>query len=388
MSNADIKGQIAIVGAAETTELGRIPHLSTIGLHADAARNAIQDAGLTAKDIDGVACAGQSPVAVAQYLGITPTYVDGTSVGGCSFMLHVRHAAAAIAAGMCEVVLVTHGESGKSRVGAGGFGGMFDMSSPQAQFEMPYGPTGPPTMFPLGVLRYMKETGLTHEQLAMVAVVQRQWASQNPRAMMRDPITVDDVLNSKMIAYPMHLLECCLVTDGGGALIVTSAERARSMDLPNKPVYLIGSGESSETPMVSQMEDFTTSKAFRVSGQKAFDTAGITHADVDHLMIYDAFAHLPIYGLEDLGFVGRGEAGAFISEGNTLPGGKLPLNTNGGGLSYTHTGMYGMFAIQESVRQLRGTAPAQVPDVKISIAHGVGGMFSASGTLVLTNQEL
>lgn len=388
MSNDDIKGQIAIVGAAETTELGRIPHLSTIGLHADAARNAIKDAGLTAKDIDGVACAGQSPVAVAQYLGITPTYVDGTSVGGCSFMLHVRHAAAAIAAGMCEVVLVTHGESGKSRVGAGGFGGMFDMSSPQAQFEMPYGPTGPPTMFPLGVLRYMKETGLTHEQLAMVAVVQRQWASQNPRAMMRDLITVDDVLDSKMIAYPMHLLECCLVTDGGGALIVTSAERARSMDLPNKPVYLIGSGESSETPMVSQMEDFTTSKAFRVSGKKAFDTAGITHADVDHLMIYDAFAHLPIYGLEDLGFVGRGEAGAFISEGNTLPGGKLPLNTNGGGLSYTHTGMYGMFAIQESVRQLRGTAPAQVPDVKISIAHGVGGMFSASGTLVLTNQEL
>jgi acetyl-CoA acetyltransferase len=387
MSNDDIKGQIAIIGAAETTELGRIPHLSTIGLHADAARNAIRDCGIDKSEIDGIACAGQSPVAVAQYLGITPTYVDGTGVGGCSFMLHVRHAAAAIAAGMCNVVLITHGESGKSRVGAGGWGG--DLASLQGQFEMPYGPTGPPTMFPMGVLRYMKETGLTHEQLAMVAVVQREWAAQNPRAMMRDPITVDDVLSSKTIAYPMHLLECCLVTDGGGALIVTSAERARSMDLPNKPVYLVGSGESSETPMVSQMEDFTTSKAFRVSGKKAFDTAGITHADVDHLMIYDAFAHLPIYGLEDLGFVGRGEAGAFIEEGNTRPGtGKLPLNTNGGGLSYTHTGMYGMFAIQESVRQLRGTAPAQVPDVKISIAHGVGGMFAASGTLVLTNQEL
>jgi acetyl-CoA acetyltransferase len=186
----------------------------------------------------------------------------------------------------------------------------------------------------------------------------------------------------------MHLLECCLVTDGGGALIVTSAERARAMDLPHPPVYLAGTGESCETPMISQMEDFTTSKAFRVSGKKAFDEAGISHADVDHLMIYDAFAHLPIYGLEDLGFVGRGEAGAFISEGNTAPGGKLPLNTNGGGLSYTHTGMYGMFAIQESVRQLRGTAPAQVDDVKVSIAHGVGGMFAASGTLVMTNQEL
>ncbi len=381
-----VKGQIAIVGAAETTELGRIPHLSTLGLHADAARNAIADCGINPSEIDGVACAGQSPVAVAHYLGITPTYIDGTGVGGCSFMLHVRHAAAAIAAGMCEVVLVTHGESGKSRVGAGGWGG--DAASLQGQFEMPYGPTGPPTMFPIGVLRYMKETGLTHEQLAMVAVIQRQWSSQNPRAMMRDLVTVDDVLNSRMVAYPMHLLECCLVTDGGGALIVTSAERARTMDLPHAPVYLAGTGESCETPMVSQMEDFTSSKAFRVASKKAFDEAGISHADVDHLMIYDAFAHLPIYGLEDLGFVGRGEAGAFIAEGNTAPGGKLPLNTNGGGLSYTHTGMYGMFAIQESVRQLRGTAPAQVPDAKISIAHGVGGMFSASGTLVLTNQEL
>jgi acetyl-CoA acetyltransferase len=391
MTSGTIKNQIAIIGASETTELGRIPHLSTIGLHADAARNAIRDCGIDPSEIDGVACAGQSPVAVAQYLGITPTYVDGTSVGGCSFMLHVRHAAAAIAAGMCSVVLVTHGESGKSRVGAGGFGGGggFDMGL-QGQFEMPFGPMGPPTMFPIGVLRYMKETGLTHEQLATVAVVQREWAAQNPRAMMKDPITVDDVLNSKLIAYPMHLLECCLVTDGGGALIVTSADRAKAMeangDLPNKPVYLIGTGESSETPMISQMEDFTTSKAFRVSAKLAFDEAGITHADVDHLMIYDAFAHLPIYGLEDLGFVGRGEAGAFISDGNTRPGtGKLPLNTNGGGLSYTHTGMYGMFAIQESVRQLRGTAPAQVPDVEISIAHGVGGMFAASGTLVMTN---
>jgi acetyl-CoA acetyltransferase len=390
MSAADrtVKNKIAIIGASETTELGRIPHLSTLGLHADAARNAILDCGIDPSEIDGVACAGQSPVAVAQYLGITPTYVDGTSVGGCSFMLHVRHAAAAIAAGLCEVVLVTHGESGKSRVGAGGFGGGggFDMGL-QGQFEMPYGPMGPPTMFPIGVLRYMKEFGLTHEQLAMVAVVQRQWAAMNPRAMMKDPITVDDVLNSKMIAYPMHLLECCLVTDGGGALIVTSAEKAQSMDLPNKPVYLIGTGESSETPMISQMEDFTTSKAFRVSGKKAFAEAGITHADVDHLMIYDAFAHLPIYGLEDLGFVGRGEAGDFIWEQNTVPGtGKLPLNPNGGGLSYTHTGMYGMFAIQESVRQLRGTAPAQVPDVEISIAHGVGGMFAASGTLVMSNR--
>jgi acetyl-CoA acetyltransferase len=175
------------------------------------------------------------------------------------------------------------------------------------------------------------------------------------------------------------------VTDGGGALIVTSADRAK--DFKTKPVYVIGTGESSETPMVSQMEDFTSSKAFRVSGKKAFGEAGIAHKDVDHLMIYDAFAHLPIYGLEDLGFVGRGEAAAFIAEGNTRPGGKLPLNTNGGGLSYMHSGMYGMYALQESVRQLRGTAPAQVPGAKVSIAHGVGGMFAASGTIIMSNER-
>ena len=380
-----IRGKVAIVGAEETTRLGVIPDMSAIELHADAARNAIRDAGLTNKDIDGVACAGQSPVAMAHYLGITPKFLDGTVVGGCSFMLHVRHAAAAIAAGMCDTVLVTHGESGKSRVGAGFFRGG-DASSLQAQFEAPYGPTGAPSMFPIGVLRYMKEYGLTHEQLATVAVVQRQWSSQNPRAMMRDLITVEDVFASRMVAYPMHLFECCLVTDGGGALVLTSAERAK--DLPKPPVYVLGTGESSETPMISQMEDFTTSKAFRISGAKAFDEAGVTPADVDHLMVYDAFAHLPIYGLEALGFVGSGEGGAFIEDGNTAPGGKLPMNTNGGGLSYTHTGMYGMFAIQESVRQLRGTAPAQVPDVKISVAQGVGGMFAAAGTLVLSNEAV
>ena len=381
-----VRGQVAIVGAAETTRLGVIPDVSAIELHADAARNAMAECGLGPGQIDGVACAGQSPVAVAHYLGITPRYLDGTGVGGSSFMLHVRHAAAALAEGLCDTVLVTHGQSGRSRVGLGGFGGPdFGGATLQAQFEAPYGPVGPPTLFPIGVLRYMKEFGLTHEQLATVAVVQREWASRNPRAMMRDPITVDDVLSSRMIAYPMHLLECCLVTDGGGALVITRADRAG--DFPTRPVYVLGTGEASETPMVSQMEDFTTSKAFRVSGGQAFAEAGITAADVDHLMIYDAFAHLPIYALEDLGFVGRGEAAAFIEEGNTRPGGRLPLNTNGGGLSYTHTGMYGMFALQESVRQLRGTAPAQVRGVEVSVAHGVGGMFAAAGTVVLTNQR-
>jgi acetyl-CoA acetyltransferase len=376
-------GSIAVVGAAETTKLGKIPDVSVLGLHADAALNAMADAGLKPSDIDGVATAGASPVETAHYLGITPTWVDGTSVGGCSFMLHVRHAAAAINEGLCKTVLITHGESGRSRVGAGGFGRA--PSSLMGQFEMPYGVTSPPTMFTVPVLRYLKARGYTVEDLATVSVIQREWAAKNPRASFKDPITVDDVLNSPMIAWPFRMLMCCLVTDGGGALILTSRDRAK--DFPHKPVYIIGTGESVETPMVSQMEDFTTSKAFRVSGKKAFDEAGISQKDVDHLMIYDAFAHLPLYGLEDLGFCAPGEAAAFIRERNTAPGGKLPLNTNGGGLSYMHSGMYGMYALQESVRQMRGIAPAQVEGAKITVSHGVGGMFAASGTIIFTNQD-
>jgi acetyl-CoA acetyltransferase len=369
---------IAVVGAAETTELGKIPHLSQHQLHADAALNAMADASITAKDIDGIATAGDRPTDLAYYLGITPTWVDGTSVGGCSFMLHVRHAVAAIASGQCTTVLITHGESGRSGVGRGGFPRA--PASLAGQFEVPFGPMGPPTMFTLPVLRYMKDCGMTHEQLAMVAVVQREWASMNPRASFQDEISVDDVLNSKMIAYPFHLLECCLVTDGGGALILTKADRAK--DFPNPPVHILGTGESVETPMVSQMEDLTSSKAFKVAGSFAMQDAGISHADVDHLMVYDAFAHLPIYGLEDLGFCKKGEAADFIWEQNTAPGGCLPMNTNGGGLSYMHSGMYGMYALQESVRQIRGNAPAQVPDANVSLCLGVGGMFGASGCVV------
>ena len=374
---------VAVVGAAETTEMGNIPGLSQIGLHADAALNAMAEAGLTPSNIDGVATAGETPVSVAHYLGITPTWVDATAIGGCSFMIHVRNAAAAINEGLCRTVLITHGESGKSRI-AGSMRPDPIPGSLGAQFEVPFGVVGPPTMFPIPVLRYLKTYGVTQEQLAMVAVIQREWAAKNPRSSHKDPITVDDVLNSRMIAYPFRLLMCCLVTDGGGALILTSADRAK--DFPAKPVYVLGSGASVETPMVSQMEDFTSSRAFRVSGKKAFAEAGITPKDVDHLMIYDAFAHLPIYGLEDLGFCKPGEAASFIGERRTAPGGELPVNTNGGGLSYMHSGMYGMYALQESVRQLRGIAPAQVPEAKISVAHGVGGMFAASGTIVFSNE--
>ena len=377
------RNDIAIVGAAETTEMGRIPELSQIGLHADAALNAMKDAGLGPKDIDGIATAGETPVTLAHYLGITPKWVDGTAVGGCSFMIHVRHAAVAIESGLCKTILITHGESGRS--GVGRTRPPASAASLAGQFEAPYGPMGPPTLFTIPVLRYMKTYGLTHEQLAMVAVIQREWAAKNPRATFRDPITVDDVLNSRMIAYPFRLLQCCLVTDGGGALILTSADRAK--DFPRKPVYILGTGESVETPMVSQMETFNSSRAFKIAGPLAFKEAGIAHKDVDHLMIYDAFAHLPLFGLGDLGFMPHEETGKFIADGHTRPGGKLPLNTNGGGLSYMHSGMYGMYALQESVRQMRGIAPAQVKDAKISVCHGVGGMFAASGTIIFTNEK-
>jgi acetyl-CoA acetyltransferase len=377
-----VETAVAIAGAAETDEIGVLPGKSTLGLHLEAARNALADAGLARTDIDGIATvADPGPVQIAHALGIEPAWIDGTGVGGTSFLLHVRHAVAAIHAGMAHTILVTHGESGRSRVGASRR--QLSPSSLPGQFEAPYGTIGPTTNFTIPLLRYMKKYGLTHEQLASVAVAQRAWANRNPRAMYRDLITVQDVLSSRMIAYPLHLLECCLVTDGGGAVIVTSARRAR--DLRRPPVYVLGSGESSESPMISQMADFTSSAAFRRSSAAAFADAGLAPSDVDHVMIYDAFAHVPIYGLEDMGFCKPGEAGGFIADGNTMPGGSLPLNTNGGGLSYTHTGMYGMFLLLESVRQLRGEAAAQVPGVRVSMALGNGGMFMSSGALLLGN---
>ncbi len=371
---------IAVVGAAESTRMGTVPELGQVALHADAALNALADCQLSPAAIDGLATAGHDPAEIAHYLGLEPAWTDGTSVGGCSFITHVRHAAAAIEAGLCSTVLITHGESGRS--GHRTHRPLFPSQFSQ-QFEVPFGATIPPTKFTLPALRFMKDCNVSEEQLAMVAVVQREWAALHPRATAREPVTVADVLGSRMIAYPFRKLMCCLVSDGGGALVLTSAERAN--DFPTRPVYVRGTGEAVESPAITWMEDFTTSRAFRASGKAAFAEAGISHADVDHLMIYDAFAHVPLYGLQDLGFVERGEAGAFVAEGHTRPGGRLPMNTNGGGLSYMHSGMYGMYALQEGVRQMRGTSPAQVDGAEVSVVHGVGGMFSAAATVVLTN---
>jgi acetyl-CoA acetyltransferase len=376
-----MKAAVAIVGAAESERLGRQPDLSAIELAAQSVRGALADCGLSIGDVDGLASAELSTVDLADYLGVRPAWIDTTSVGGCSYMAHVRHAAAAISAGLARTVVIAHGESGRSKVGQPPWrqtpGGIVE------QFEQPFGTLGPVSTFTIPLLRYMKRYGLTHEQLAGVAVAQRKWAHLNSRAERQDLITVDDVLASRMIAYPFHQLECCLVSDGGGALVVVGAERA--VDFPTSPVYVLGTGEGYEAPTVAQMEDFTSSRAFVASSQAAFAQAGLGPKDIDHVMIYDAFAHLPLYGLEDLGFVARGDAGAFIEEGHTEPGGTLPLNTNGGGLSYTHTGMYGMFAIQESVRQLRHQAAAQVEGVETSFVQGVGGgTFTAASSLVLS----
>jgi acetyl-CoA acetyltransferase len=381
---ARMRGRVAIVGAGESDEMGKLPHKSAFALHAEAARNALADAGLRKDDVDAVFSAGLwMGSETAEYLGIRPRYVDGTQIGGCSFIAHVEHAMAAIAAGVCEVALITHGESGASRVGMPGT--RFGTDSTRLQFEAPFGLAGPPTGYALAAARHMHEFGTTSEQLAELAVSTRKWAALNPRAAMRDPITVDDVLSSRMISWPIHLLDCCLVTDAGGAVVVTSAERAR--DLPRKPVYVLGTGEASTHVMVSQMPDFARWEAARMSGERAFAMAGVSHADVDVAMFYDAFTIVPVMGLEAVGFCREGEGGAFVSGGRTAPGGEFPMNTNGGGLSYTHTGMYGMFTLVEAVRQLRGECGArQVADAKVAICHGLGGMFSAAATMIASTE--
>ena len=380
-----MRGRVAIVGVAESDEMGKLPHKSAFALHAEAARNALADAGLTKSDVDAVFSAGLWMAGeTAEYLGIRPRYADGTQIGGCSFLAHVQHAMAAIDAGVCEVALVTHGESGASRVGMPGT--RFGPDSTRLQYEAPFGLAGPPTGYALAAARHMHEFGTTSEQLAALAVSTRKWAQLNPKAMMRDPLTVEQVLASRMIAWPLRLLDCCLVTDAGGAVVVTSAERAK--DLKKKPVYVLGSGEATTHVMVSQMPDFARWDAARMSGERAFAMSGVTHADVDVAMFYDAFTIVPVMGLEATGFCKPGEGGAFVSGGRTAPGGAFPMNTNGGGLSYQHTGMYGIFTIIEAVRQLRGECgPRQVADAKTAICHGLGGMFSSAATLLLGTER-
>ena len=376
---ADISKSVAIVGVAESDEIGRVEK-SNLQLHAESAYNALEDAGLSIKDVDGLMTAGTSTLTLGEYLGVNPRFTDTTAVGGSSFIIHIAHAMLAIQAGYCETVLVTHGEAGRSaRSRAGG-----NASEPGAQFETPYGYIGAPINYAMAARRYMHQYGedYTRQGMAEVAVATRKWANLNPKAYFKDvPMSFDDYHDSRWIAWPFHLPDCCLVTDAGGAYVVTTPERAR--DLPKKPVWVLGAGEGLDHGIISQMPDLTSTWA-RESGPAALKMAGVTHDDIDLAMIYDSFTYTVLVTLESLGFCGPGEGPAFVADQRTAPGGDFAMNTSGGGLSYTHSGMYGMFLVLEAVRQLRGeTGDRQLDDPKLCLINGTGGSLSSTGTVVL-----
>ena len=381
-----LKNRVAIVGADETDQIGIVPDMTPIMMHAQAARNALRDAGIDKSEVDAVftcGIGGMASVQLCEYLGIIPRYTDNTMTGGSSFEIHVEHAAAAIAAGLCSVALITHGETGFSSRNRRGprqsYG--FDSSLPSAQFEMPFGVGGPPSTYSMAAMRHMHEFGTTSEHLAEIAVATRKWAQLNPRAMMRDPLTIEDVLSSRWIAYPFHIYDCCLVTDAGGAVVVVGAERAH--EFRKKPVWVLGSGEASTHQSLLGMPDLTQTPA-RYSGKAAFEMAGVSHKDIDVVEVYDSFTYTALVTIEELGFCAKGEGGPFLANQRTAPGGDFPMNTNGGGLSYTHPGMYGMFLLIEAVRQLRGECgPRQVPGAKLACVNATGGLLSATGTLIL-----
>ena len=383
MPNANLSRTVAIVGAAESDELGVTPNKSALQHHAEAAHNALADAGLSVKDVDGLFTAGFSTLITAEYMGIKPRFSDSTSVGGSSFVVEVAHALAAINAGYCEVAVITHGQTGRSSRVSGNSSGLYDPNFPNMQYEQPYGIMGPPINYSMACTRYMHQYGedRTRQALAEIAVSTRKWAQMNPMAQMRDPMTFDDYHNSRWISWPFHLLDCCLVTDAGAAVVITTAERAK--DLPKKPVWVLGAAEYHDHFIMSQMPDLTVTPA-KTSGRLAMEMAGIKHADVDLTMIYDSFTYTVLATLESLGYCGPGEGPDFVAGQRTAPGGNFPLNTSGGGLSYTHPGMYGIFLLVEAVRQLRGECgERQIANPKISLVNGTGGQLSSTGTCVL-----
>ena len=379
-----LRAATAIVGIAEAVSPTGELDQRGLALEARMIREALADAGLGIADVDGL-CYGGNPSGMAEFLGIHPRFIDGTAVGGSSYELHVEHAAAAIAAGLCEVVVGVYAATPRSdRKRASGNDGprRFGPPPPGMEWEMPYGLRGAVGSYALSASRHMADYGTTSEQLAQIAVDTRRWAALNPSARHRDLITIDDVVGSAMQASPLHLLDCCLVTDGAGAFVITSAERAA--DLARPPVYVLGAASASDHgSSMAQMPDLATT-AGAVSGPAAFATAGVAAADVDLLMGYDSFTITALLHLEDLGFCAKGEGGEFAADGKLGPGGSLPMNTNGGGLSCVHPGQYGMFLIVEAVRQLRGEAgDRQLDGPEIAVAHGSGGVLSTMGTVVL-----
>lgn len=375
--------EVAIVGVAES-DLGVVGPKTVLQLQAQAAKAALEEAGLTLRDVDAVFTAGSDwgwapSMLLAEYLGIQPKVTDSTNIGGSSFEADVGHAASAIKQGVCEVALITYGSTQRSSASRGL--GRSGPVSYMEQFERVYGPPLPVGAYAMAATRHMHEFGTTPEQLAEVAVATRKWANLNPKAYKRDLITIEDVLASPYIAEPLHLLDCCLVTDGGGAVVVTSLERARSCR--KAPVRVLGHAETHTHNTISNMPDLTRTGAYQ-TGPRALAMAGVRHADLDVVEIYDSFTITVLLTLEGLGFCGRGESGGFVQGQRTAPGGPFPLNTNGGGLSYCHPGMYGIFLLIEATRQLRGEAgPRQVPDARLALVHGTGGVLSSSATCIL-----
>ncbi|CAN5901241.1 thiolase [soil metagenome] len=384
-----LRGQTAIVGVADAVSPTGMLDGSVRALEVQVIREALDDAGLTIGDVDGIATSiapgWAASLELAEYLGVAPRWTDSTQTGGSSFEIHLQHAAAAIALGQCDVAVIVYAATPYStfKSGGRGFGSRqgTPAPTPTAEWELPYANRMPVGAYALAASRHMHEFGTAGEQLAQIAVDARRWASGNPRARHRDPITIDDVLASPMVASPLHKLDCCLVTDGAGAVVLTSADRAASLAKP--PALVLGTGTCHTHSMISEMPNLTTTGAV-VSGAEAFAEAGIGPADVDVLQLYDSFTITVLLLLEDLGFCPKGEGGPFVADGVLGPGGTLPANTTGGGLAYTHPGMFGIFLLVEAVRQLRGECgDRQVPGAEVALAHGSGGALSAMSTTIL-----
>jgi acetyl-CoA acetyltransferase len=375
MQKSSIRGATAFVGAG-LAGIGAAPgytHLDLLGL---AVKDALQDAGLQLKDVDGLFTANMVNIlptlVVGEYLGIRPAVAVGTNTGGNSFVDHVLWAALALQAGLCNVALICYGSNARTGKSA---------PPDQPPYETSYNPREPISSYALAAARHMHQYGTTREHLAAVAVSARQWAQKNPLAFAREPLTLENVLASRMICDPLSVLDCCLVTDGAGAIIMTRADRAK--DAPRPPVYLLGCASAQTHRQISQMPDLTVTAAAQ-SGPRAFAMARMTPRDVDVLQLYDAFTINVLLFLEDLGFSKKGDSGPLVASGAIAPGGNLPVNTNGGGLSCVHPGMYGIFTLIEAIQQLRGECgDRQVKDANVALAHGNGGLLSAQTTAIL-----
>jgi acetyl-CoA acetyltransferase len=377
------RGSVAVVGVAES-DLGQVAqNTSPIDLMAQASIRALDDAGLKLSDVDGLFTAATqvrfATMQLAEYLRIQPKYFDGTIIGGSAFMAHLAHAQAAIEHGLCEVALIAYGSTQRSVTRA------VASSRETNPYETPFRPFLPSAAYAMAAARHMHQYGTTREQLAEIAVAARKWALMNPKAWEKEPLTIEGVLNARMVSYPFTVRDCCLVVDGGGAMIVVSAERAKS--LKKKPVYVLGTGEAISHANISSMPDLTVSAA-AISGPKAFAMAGVKPYDCKMLSLYDAFTITPLMFLEDLGYCPKGEGGRFVEGGTIAPGGKLPVNTSGGGLSYCHPGMYGLLVMIEAVRQVRGECgERQVKNCDIALAQGNGGVFSTECTVIFGDQS-